>query len=57
MSSLVTIPAMVEFYGWLARPAVAVEGPSPALFVPAMPQPVAPLAVPSKPLGCMRKHG
>ena len=33
--SLVATPAMVDFYGWLARPAVAVEAPPLASFVPA----------------------
>ena len=32
--SLVATPAMVSFYGWLARPAVAVATPARAFFVP-----------------------
>ena len=52
--SLVATPAMVNFYGWLARPAVAVEAPPLASFVP---PPVVPAAVPAKPLGRKRKRG
>ena len=55
--SLVATPAMVDFYGWLARPAVAVKSPPLASFVPAMPPPAVPPAVPSKPLGRKCKRG
>ena len=55
--SLVTTPAMVDFYGWLARPAVAVESPPLASFVPAVPPPAVPPAAPSKLLGHKRKRG
>ena len=55
--SLVATPAMVDFYGWLARPAVAVEAPPLASFVPAVPPPAVPAAVPAKPLGRKRKRG
>ena len=57
VGSLVATPVIVDFYGWLARPAVAVESPPLASFVPAMPLPAIPLAAPSKPLGHKRKHG
>ena len=56
-SSLVANPAMVEFYGWLARPMVAVEEPPPASFVHTVPQPAVPPAVPTTPLGCKHKRG
>ena len=54
---MVATPAMVDFYGWLARPAVAVEAPPLASFVPAVPPPAVPAAVPAKPLGRKRKRG
>ena len=37
VGSLVATPAMVDFYGWIARPAVAVESPPLGFFVPAVP--------------------
>ena len=56
VGSLVATPAMVDFYGWLAHPVVALESPLLASFVLAVPPPAVPPAVPSKPLGHKRKH-
>ena len=55
--SLVATPAMVDFYGWLASPAVAVESPPLASSVRAVPPPAVRPAAPSKPLGHNYKCG